>query len=152
MIAREPLARAAEAGLNLVGDEHHTVVGAPLRHGRQEAAAGTMKPPSPWIGSMITAARFVAPTSASIRAIARSAACGPSSSSRNGVGRRHPVDLRGERAERVLVRHVLRGQRHGQVGAPVIGVLYGHDRVPAGVGAGDLDRVLHRFGAGVEQG
>ena len=37
-----------------------------------------------------------------------------------------------------------------RVGAPVIGVLYGHDRVPAGVGAGD-DRVLHRFGAGLNR-
>ena len=68
------------------------------------------------------------------------------------VGHRDPVDLAGERAEPVLVRHVLGGQRHGQVGAPVVGVIEDHDGGPAGGIAGDLHRVLHRFRAGVEQG
>ena len=37
-----------------------------------------MNPPSPWIGSMTTAARFSAPTSFSIEVIARAAANSPS--------------------------------------------------------------------------
>ena len=67
------------------------------------------------------------------------------------VGHRRPVDLVGERPERVLVGHVLGGHRHRQVGAPVVGVVEHGDRHPAGVGAGDLDGVLDRLGAGVEQ-
>ena len=50
----------------------------------KKPSAGTMKPPSPWIGSMRTAATLPAPTSVSIASMARLAAAGPSSSSRNG--------------------------------------------------------------------
>ena len=68
-----------------------------------------------------------------------------------GVGHRRPVDLAGERPEAVLVGHVLRGHRHRQVGAAVVGVVDDSDRVAAGVRARDLDGVLDRLGAGVEQ-
>ena len=68
------------------------------------------------------------------------------------VGHRHPVDLGGERPEAVLVRHLLGGQRHREVGAAVVAVVDDHHGGPAGGGACDLHRVLHRFGAGVEQG
>ena len=60
------------------------------RHHSASAArnpgAGTMKPPSPWIGSITIAARFSAPTWVSIREVARAAASLPSISaaSRNG--------------------------------------------------------------------
>ena len=54
-------------------------------------SAGTMKPPSPWIGSMMTAARLSAPTCLSMTLMARRAASSPSvaislpnSASRNG--------------------------------------------------------------------
>ena len=57
----------------------------------RKPSAGTMNPPSPWIGSMTTAARFAAPTCLSITVIARRAANSPSvasslpnSASRNG--------------------------------------------------------------------
>ena len=48
--------------------------------------AGSMNPPSPWMGSMTTAARFSAPTCFSIWSIARAAAGSPSTclASRNG--------------------------------------------------------------------
>ena len=46
--------------------------------------AGTMKPPSPWIGSMRMAARLSAPICFSIIAMARSAASAPVSPSWNG--------------------------------------------------------------------
>ena len=47
-------------------------------------SAGTMNPPSPWIGSMSTAATLRAPTAVSIASMADLAAAGPSSPSRNG--------------------------------------------------------------------
>ena len=67
------------------------------------------------------------------------------------VGQRHPVDLARERAEALLVGHVLRGHGHREVGAAVVAVLEHHDGVALGVDAGDLDRVLEGLGAGVEQ-
>ena len=67
------------------------------------------------------------------------------------VGHRHPVDLARERPEAVLVGHVLRGQRHREVGPAVVGVVEDDDGLPAGGQPGDLDRVLHGLGAGVEQ-
>ena len=68
-----------------------------------------------------------------------------------GVGDGDPVDLGGEGAEAVLVGHVLRGQRHRQVRTAVVAVVEDDDRLAAGVRPGDLDGVLHRLGAGVEQ-
>ena len=63
----------------------------------------------------------------------RAAACSPVSAAvAERVGHRHPVDLGGERAEALLVGHVLRGQRHRQVGAAVVGVVEHHDRGAAG--------------------
>ena len=117
-------------------------------------SAGTTKPPSPSIGSITTQATLSAPTCLSITSIARAAACAPRDRGRlaERVGHRRPVDLAGERTEAVLVGHVLRGHRHRQVGAPVVGVVEDDHRVAAGVRAGDLDRVLDRLGAGVEQG
>ncbi len=47
-------------------------------------SAGTMKPPSPWIGSMMTAARLSAPTCFSMIEIAFLAASAPVSPSRYG--------------------------------------------------------------------
>ena len=46
------------------------------RAGRKPSA-GTMKPPSPWIGSMTTAARLAAPTCFSMTSMARAAAASP---------------------------------------------------------------------------
>ena len=47
-------------------------------------SAGTMKPPSPWIGSMITAARLSAPICFSMSEMAFAAASAPLRPSRNG--------------------------------------------------------------------
>ena len=119
----------------------------------RKPSAGTTKPPSPSTGSITTQARLSAPTCFSITSIARAAACSPVISDRlaERVGHRRAVDLTGERSEAVLVGHVLGRHRHRQVGAPVVGVVEDDDRVAAGVGARDLDRVLDRLGAGVEQ-
>src|ERR1700726_4934023 len=58
------------------------------------------------------------------------------------VSHRHPVDLARERPELVLVRHVLGGQRHCQVGAPVVAVVERDDRLAPGGVPSDLHRVL----------
>ena len=68
-----------------------------------------------------------------------------------GVGHGHAVDLGGEGPEGLLVGHVLGGQCHREVGAAVVAMVEDDDRLPLGVRAGDLDGVLHRLGAGVEE-
>ena len=51
----------------------------------RKPCAGTMKPPSPWMGSMMMAARFSAPICFSICVMARAAASAPvRPPSRNG--------------------------------------------------------------------
>jgi hypothetical protein len=56
-----------------------------------------MNPPSPWIGSITTAATLSAPTCLSICSIARAAACSPVCPSRNGyeVGTRYTSGANG---------------------------------------------------------
>ena len=66
------------------------------------------------------------------------------------IGRRRAVDLRRERPEALLVDE-LRGHRHRQVGAAVEGAVEDDDARPAGRGARDLDRVLDRLGARVDE-
>ena len=68
------------------------------------------------------------------------------------VRERNAVDLRRERAEPRLVRMRLRRQRQREQRAPVEGALEADHRRPAGVGARELDAVLDRLGAGVEEG
>ena len=58
VLAGEHRAGAAEAGLDLVGDEDDAVLACELGDAGEETGAGTMKPPSPWIGSMTIAATF----------------------------------------------------------------------------------------------
>ena len=62
-----------------------------------------MKPPSPWMGSMMIAARFSAPTCFSIWRMARAAASAPQLAAvAEGVAERRAVHLGRERAEAVL--------------------------------------------------
>src|SRR5580692_11266145 len=121
------------------------------RPGRNPSG-GTTKPPSPWIGSITTAATFFSPTCAWIRPVTTSSAsawqaAGPP----ERVGHGHPVDVGGERPEPVLVGHVLGRHRHRQVGAAVVGVVEHHDRRAPGRVPRDLDRVLDGLSPGVEQ-
>jgi hypothetical protein len=61
------------------------------------------------------------------------------------------VHLRCERPEAVLVGDDLRGKRHRQVRAAVERMVERDHAGPAGCDAGDLDRVLDRLSAGVDQ-
>ena len=111
-----------------------------------------MKPPSPSTGSTTTQATLVgADLLVDHVDRARGGLGRRSAAVAERVGHRGAVDLAGERTEAVLVGHVLRGHRHRQVGAAVVGVVEDDHGVAAGVDAGDLDGVLDRLGAGVEQ-
>ena len=67
------------------------------------------------------------------------------------VGAGRAVDLGRERAEALLVRHRLRGQRHRQQRAAVERLVEGDDGLPARGVARDLDRVLDGLRAGVHE-
>ena len=86
VVAGEPVTGAAEPGLNLVGDQEHAALGAPLGDRGEEAGSGHDEPPSPWIGSITTQATWSAPTCWSMSARALAAACSPliPGGSRNG--------------------------------------------------------------------
>ena len=66
------------------------------------------------------------------------------------IGRGRAVHAAGERAEALLVDE-LRSHRHGQVGAAVEGPVEDDDSGPPGCRASDLDCVLDRLGAGVQE-
>ena len=118
----------------------------------RKPGAGTTKPPSPWIGSITTQATLPRADLLVDHVDRPGRRLGAGEPVAERVGHRRPVDLAGERPEAVLVGHVLGGHRHRQVGPAVVGVVEDHHRVAAGGGPGDLDRVLDRLGAGVEQG
>jgi hypothetical protein len=67
-----------------------------------------------------------------------------------GVGGGRPVDVGGEGPEALLVDE-LRGHRHREVRAAVERAVEDDDARPAGRGARDLDRVLDRLGARVQE-
>ena len=67
------------------------------------------------------------------------------------VGVRHTVDLGRVRPHSGLVGVDLRRHRHGEQRAPVEGALEGDHARPSGVQAGELDGVLDRLRAGVEE-
>ena len=100
-----------------------------------------MKPPSPCTGSNTIAATSSAATSVL-----------NAPRMRVDVVERDAVHLGRERAEAFLVRPRLRGEREREVGAAVEGALEADHGRAAGVRARELDRVLDRLGAGVEEG
>ena len=117
------------------------------RSSATKAGGGTTNPPSPSTGSMITAARSWGRTS--VRSASSSGRRGPCAAI--GVGEGQPVDVGGVRAEAGLVGQRLAGQGQRQQRAAVEAVLEAEHRAAPGVAARDLDRVLHRLGAGGQQ-
>ncbi|CAH0327772.1 hypothetical protein SRABI128_06447 [Microbacterium sp. Bi128] len=150
----EPFTGAAEAGLDLIGDEHDALVLGPVRQRGQEPVGGDNE-------AALALDRFDDDRGNLLAAnLLLDHGDGALGSLGTGdlrvflaerVAHRHAVDLGRERAEVGLVRHGLGGQRHGQVGAAVVGVVERDDGVPAGGQAGHLDGVFDRLGAGVEQ-
>ena len=121
------------------------------------SGGGTMKPPSPWIGSAMTAATSSAFTclakAVSSRSGAGAAAAGVGHGQRApvAVGVRDAVDLGRVRPEAHLVRRHLGGEAQGHVGPAVEGVLKGDDGLAACRVPRDLDRVLDGLGARVHE-
>ena len=155
VLAREPVAGPAETGLDLVRDQDDLVAAAPFGQPGQEPGRRHDEPALALDrldddrGHVLLADLGVDQPGHDVQGLG--AACLGAAGPAQRVGHRRPVDLPGERPEALLVRHVLGGQRHGQVGAPVIGVVERDDRLAPGRVPGDLDRVLHRLRARVEQ-
>ena len=155
MIAGEPVAGPAEPGLDLIGDQQDAVRGAELGQARQEPFGRNNETTlaldrlDQHRGDVTFTDLGVNQSGDDVQRLRRAPlrAAGPA----QRIGHRHTVDLTGERAELVLVRHVLRGQRHGQVGPAVVRVVERDNRGPPRGVPGDLDGVLHRLRAGVDQ-
>ncbi len=152
MVDGEHLPGAGESGLHLVGDQHDVVAAAPVGQRGEEAGRRDDEPAlaldrlDHQRGEVLDPHLLLDDVEClpgRLGAVATAVA--------ERVGHRRAVDLRGERAESALVGHVLRGQGHRQVGAAVVGVVERHHRLLPGERPGDLDRVLDRFGTGVEQ-
>ena len=147
----EPVAGAAEAGLDLVGDEDDPVLAAPGRQGGQEAA-GRDHEAALALDRLDHHAGEVRGADLLVQHVdgpGRGLLAGEAVPER--VGHRRPVDLAGERARTRACRACSSRHRHREVGAAVVGVVEDRHRVPAGGHAGDLHGVLDRLGAGVEQ-
>ena len=157
VLDREQPPGAAHAGLHLVGDVEHAVFAAAraqvlgkARRQRQEAALALHRlhhHRGHRLGRHLGDQRVVELVDAVLDVIVLAHAGGAAID----VGEGQPVDLAGEGAEALLEQRVLAGHRHGQVGAPVVGAFEHDQRLPAGVGAGHLDRRFHRLRAAVEQ-
>ena len=157
VLNRKQLAGAAHAGLHLVGDIEHAVLGAARaqvrgkarRQGQEAALAlhgfdhhgghGVRR----HLGDQRMVELFDAVVDVNLFAHPGGAAV--------EVGKGKTVDLGREGAEAALEQRIFAGHAEGHVAAPVIGALEHNERLPAGVGAGDLHRRLDRFGAAVEQ-
>ncbi len=152
VIAREHRAGAGESGLHFVSDEHHALGAAPRRERGQETRSGNDESAlaldglDDHSGEVLRADLLFDDGDRTGR---RGWSVDVTVAER--VGQRGTVDLWGERPEPALVRLVLGGHRHREIGAAVVGVLEHHHRLPTGVRPRDLDGVLHRLGPGIEQ-
>ena len=109
-----------------------------------------MKPPSPCTGSSTTHATVDGSTSV-LNSCSRAAIASPEEPSAVGIRSRRAIDLGRERPEPSLYGLHLARHRHGEQRAAVERALERDDRWAAGRRAGDLDRVLDRFRARVDE-
>ena len=153
MLDREPRPGPCEPRLDLVGDEDDAVVGAPRGERGQETWCGHHEAALALDG-LDEHAREIACSDLHGELVDRAGGrllAGHPFGVAQRVRHRGTVDLGSERAEMVLVGEVLGGQRHRQVRAAVVRVVEHRDRLTARRMAGDLDGVLDRLGARVEQ-
>ncbi|EGJ74420.1 putative 4-aminobutyrate transaminase [Streptomyces sp. Tu6071] len=155
VLAREPLARTAEAGLDLVGDEDDAVLCRELAQRRQEALrrldeAALAEHGLDDDGGDVVRADLLRDLVDGLRG---GLGAGVLRTGRPAVRVRdgYAVDLGREGAEALLVRHVLGRQRHREVGPAVVAVVEDDDRLALRVRAGDLDSVLDGLGTRVEE-
>src|SRR5690606_23717654 len=145
--AGEVGAGAGHARLDLVGDEHDAVGGAPGLEGRQVAVGGHDEAAFTLDGfddKACEAGRAGGLLEVGDRAF-RGGFTAQAVVQRVRVGR--AVHVARQRPEAQRIRHGLEVHGHGEVGAPVVGVLEHGDTGTTGVFAGDLDAVLNGFGA-----
>ena len=150
MLDGEETAGAAEARLNLVGDEHDPVLVADAPHSgdelgrRDDEAALSLNGLEDDRGDVL---RCDAGREGALEGrqgvLDRHAPI--------GVRERHPVDLGREGAEPGLVRAHLRGEGEREQRPAVERALERDHSGALRIGAGELDRVLDRLGAGVEE-
>ncbi len=151
MFARVVGPGAGHAALDLVGDEHHSVGGAPLLE-RDEVSVGGHHETALALDRLDDQAGEIGCADDLLEVSDRArSGLGPAQSVAIGVGARRVVDVAGQRPEAGGVRHGLVVHGHGEVGAAVIGVVEDRHRSPAGVLAGDLHAVLHRLGSRVHE-
>ena len=153
VFAGEPGSCPAEARLDLVGHQHHTMIVAPGGHSGQEPGGGDDEPPftldrlDQHAGDIVGADLLVQLRQRSLSSLITAHARGVA----KRVGHRHPIDLGRKGTETLLVRHVLCREGHGEIGAAVIRVVEDHHCLATGGVAGNLDCVLYRFSSRVEQ-
>ena len=150
------IAGAREAGLHLVGDEHHVVLAAPVQQCRQEAvgrddeAALALDRFDDDRGQVVGAHLLVDDVD---RALGGQLAVGGQFLAELGiaeqVGQRRAVDLRRTGRSRACASTSRSAPWSGWCGRGS-GVVERH-RLLAGVRPGDLDRVLHGLRTGIEQ-
>ena len=132
MLRGEPGAGAAEAGLHLVGDEDDALLLGPFGQARQEAvgrddeAALALDRLDDDGGDLVAADLLLHGQDGALGGFL---AGDVRVFLAERVAHRHAVDFRCQRAEAALVRCGLGGQAHGQVGAAVVRVVEGNDRV-----------------------
>ncbi len=152
VLGREHGTGAGEPGLHLVGDEDDVVRAGPVEQGGEEAVRRHDEAALALDGFDDDRRQVVRADlllDLCDRPLRRLGAGQSSVTERVGEGR--AVHLGGERPEAALVGHRLRGERHREVGAAVVGVVERDDRLLLRVAARDLDGVLDGFRTGVEQ-
>ena len=157
LFAGEERARAPEARLHFVGDEHDSMLSADLlQHpeelpGRRDEAPFAEHRLDDDRGHRFRRHHALEGVLQVLRAGRRAPGILQAIGAAVAIGVGNPVDVAGERLEPRLVRMRLAGQRHGQQRPPVKGVLEADHRGPLGVRAGDLDGVLDALRAAVHQ-
>ena len=150
MLDAPELAGAAESGLDLVDDEHDAVVVAELAHAREELLRCDDE-------AAFTLDRFDHDRGDAVGGDLRHQRALERGERLRGaraavvLSERDPVDLRCERAEAGLVRMCLRRQRQREQRASVEAALECDHRRALGMRTRELDGVLDRLGARVEE-
>ena len=151
MFGGKPFAGAGEARLHFVGDKENAVLPADILQQLEVVARRNDKTAftedglgdhgGDGFGSYGTLEGIFEMMSESFRGGTLFAAV--------GIGKRNAVDFAGERLEPGFIRMRFAGERHGEQGAAMEGVLETNDGGALSVSAGDLDGVFDGLGAGI---
>jgi len=154
----EQLGRAAETGLDLVGDKNDAEfvadgpdLGEELRRGHHETAF-TLDRLGHETGHLVGGCGADEELPQLVGAGGAALGIGKAERAAVAVGVvGELVHFGGHGAEAELIGFDLAGHGHGQKGAAVEGVFHGDDAGAAGVAAGDFHGVFHGFGTGIDE-